>query len=463
MELPFLNRRQEIERLIQFAGRTTGSLAVVYGRRRCGKSRLLVEGIPQVQLVYHLADEREPVLQRAALASSIARVKPGFNQVHYPDWNSLFQRWWQEAPAGAVLAIDEFPALVMRDPALSSLLQGYVDQRPAASCHLLICGSSQRLMQGLVLDRTAPLYGRAAEIMRIRPLPPGWICEGLNCTGIEAIEAYSVWGGIPRHWELAREFPDLATALQRLVFDPLGVLHDEPNTLLLDDLRDSSQASSLLQLVGQGCHRLSEIAARLGKTSGELVRPMQRLLELELLSKELPFDSMEKDSKKTTYRIADPFLAFWFRYVAPHRSWLAERLGSQVWAKIQQDFPAYVGEHWEKLARWSVPHLSLSCGPWGPARRWWGSGANRRPLEIDVVARNFEGSHLLVGSVKWSEKLDFSRWVQELQTQAQMFQPDQKKVLALWVKAAPNQAAQQLCRQAGVQIFGPDEVLAVLR
>ena len=122
MELPFLNRRQEIERLIQFAGRTTGSLAVVYGRRRCGKSRLLVEGIPQVQLVYHLADEREPVLQRAALASSIARINPGFDQVHYPDWNSLFQRWWQEAPASAVLAIDEFPALVMRDPALPFLL-----------------------------------------------------------------------------------------------------------------------------------------------------------------------------------------------------------------------------------------------------------------------------------------------------------------------------------------------------
>lgn len=463
VEFPFLNRTQEVARLREFARRSEGSFAVIYGRRRCGKSRLLLEAIPPDQLTYHLADEREPALQRSALATRLAQLKPGFDQVTYPDWDSLLFRWWQEAPDRSILALDEFPALATRDPALPSLIQRYLDSRPRSCIHLILCGSSQRLMQGLVLDRTAPLYGRAVELLRIQPLWPGWLCDALGHRDAEAIEAYSVWGGIPRYWELAADFPDLATAVQRLVLDPLGILHDEPNALLLDDLRDSNLASSLLQLIGQGCHRLSEIAGRLGRASGDLVRPIQRLLELELIEKELPFGCSEKDTKRTLYRVADPFLSFWHRFVAPHRSWLAQRLLPQVWAALQKDWPAHVASVWEALARQSVPHLQIAKEQWAPAGRWWGQGNQRRALEVDVVANSLDGNRLLLGSVKWSQRADFGHWIAELQRQAQEYPHAGPKQLALWSRVPPSKPEQRLCRQAAVEVVTPADVLLALR
>src|SRR5688572_16279289 len=292
MRLPFLDRveeRRRLERLLKGRG---GALAVLFGRRRCGKSRLLQEVLDRDRSVYYLADERDASLQRASLAREIGRVIPWFASVSYPDWDALFGRWWQEARRGATLVIDEFPAVVAGSREIPSVLQRFVDLRGDRGLHLILCGSSQRMMQGLVLDRSAPLYGRAREILKISPLEAGWIQEALRVGNpAHAVESFAVWGGIPRYWELAADFPTLAAAVEDLVLDPLGVLHREPERLLLDDLREVAQAASILGLIGCGCHRISEVAGRLQKPTTSLSRPLQRLVELELVRRDVPFGS----------------------------------------------------------------------------------------------------------------------------------------------------------------------------
>src|SRR3954453_4240624 len=260
MKLPFLDRDEETARLARLIESREGSLGVLYGRRRCGKSRLLREVLPQERSIYYVGDEREASLQRASLASEIARLLPGFDRVTYPDWNSLCARFWNDAIPGTALVLDEFPSLAAVAGELPSVLQKYVDRFPERRVHLLLAGSSQRLMQGLALDRTAPLFGRAREILKIAPLRAGWIQRALRLRDAgQAVEAYAVWGGVPRYWELAGDHPDLATAVRSLILSPLGVLYEEPSGLLLDDLRDTAQATSILALIGQGCHRVSEI------------------------------------------------------------------------------------------------------------------------------------------------------------------------------------------------------------
>ena len=128
MRLPFLDRDEETARLARLVESREGSLGVLYGRRRCGKSRLLREALPPERSIYYVGDEREGALQRTSLAAEIARLLPGFDRVTYPDWDSLFARFWSEADPRTALILDELPALVAEARELPSVLQKHIDR-----------------------------------------------------------------------------------------------------------------------------------------------------------------------------------------------------------------------------------------------------------------------------------------------------------------------------------------------
>jgi len=438
VKLAFINRSLELARLRRALHARESTLVCVYGRRRIGKSRLVEEALAGLPAVYFLADERDERLQRRALAIEVARLLPGFAAVEYPDWDVLFSRWQKEAPVGAVLALDELPYLVAACRALPSLLQRRVD-RPEGTTHWLLCGSSQRMMHGLVLDAAAPLYGRAREVLRIEPLAYPYIAQALGLRRAElAVEAFATWGGVPRYWELARDHDSLAAAQRDLVLDPMGVLHREPDRLLLDEVRETMQAHSMMALVGQGCQRLSEIAARLGRPATSLTRPIALLADIGLVRRELPFGEHPRRSKRSRYVVADPFLRFWYRFVDPNRSLLE---AGHVEAVIKKHFaagwPHHLAQIWEELARASVPHLHLEEGTFGPASRWWGRTIDGASVEVDVVAES-QADHrrLLVGEVKLScTAAEVPRILRDLESKARRcaWSAGKDLVLRLWV------------------------------
>lgn len=398
--MEFLDRTEELARLVRTVRSKTGSLCCVYGRRRCGKSRLLKEALAGATTVLHVADQMEPSMQRARLARDISPLVPGIDRATYPDWSSLFDRWADAAAPGTCLVLDEFPYLAEKSPELPSILQRIVDRLPERGVHLVLCGSSQRMMQGLVLDAAAPLYGRSREILKVAPLPFGWAAEAFRkSTPLQLLERYAVFGGVPRYWELAADYSSNEDAIRDLVLSPLGVLHNEPRHLLLDDLADVAQAASVLALIGQGCCRLSEIAGRLGKPATSLTRPLSRLLELDFVVRETPFGADERNGKKSLYRLADPFLAFWYRLVQPNLSAFARVPPMDVWRPLREPYRQHVADVFETLARRAAPRLKGGVG-WGEAKRWWGAGRDGIPLELDIVVSSQDGRRLLVGEAK---------------------------------------------------------------
>ncbi len=395
--LPFLDRDAELTRLRRtLTGRSPG-LACVYGRRRLGKSALLLQLIAELPAVYYVGDDREAPLQRRALAAEIARLQPGFDEDR--DWERLLSRWWQDTPPTLPLILDEFPAMVTASPELPSLLQKQLDRRRRP---LVLCGSSQRMMHGLVLDATAPLYGRATEILRIEPLALPWLRPALGLrSAAEAVEHFAVWGGVPRYWDLAKDFASRSQAAAALVLDPLGVLHREPERLLVDDITDTARSASILSLIGSGCHRMTEIAARLGMPATSLSRPLARLLDLDLVARTVPFGRTVRDTKRTLYRLCDPFLAYWYRFVEPNRSRLAAGQLGEVAGEVERQWPQFLGGAWEQMARDSVARLTIGRRRWRPATRWWGSANDRVAIELDVVAEAADDRrHVLVGEAK---------------------------------------------------------------
>lgn len=400
MQLQFLDRSREFRRLRQAWATPPAGLVCVYGRRRLGKSRLLREALEGKTSVYFVADQRDAALQRRALARQISSLLPGFHEVEYPSWEVLLEHWERRAPAGAILVLDELPYLVASAAELPSMLQSWVD-RPARRTHVVLCGSSQRMMHSLVLDGTSPLYGRAREALRVGPLPFEALVQAFRVTPTVAVEHHAVWGGVPRYWEMAVEHASRSEAIASLVLDPLGPLHREPDRLLADEQRDVARPASILSLIGAGCHRLSEIGGRLGIPGTALSRPLALLQELGLVRRELPFGSSLRDSKRTYYVLADSFLRFWYRFVEPNRSRLEAGQIDLVLSEVEDAWPDFLGHAWEDLARESVARVSIRGGRWKPASRWWGPGLDRRPLELDVVAESArDPRRVLVGEAK---------------------------------------------------------------
>jgi AAA+ ATPase superfamily predicted ATPase len=223
-------------------------------------------------------------------------------------------------------------------------------------------------------------------------------------------------------------------------------------------MRDTTQAASILSLIGQGCHRVSEIAARLGKPVTALSRPLQRLQDMDLITRELPFGEAPRTSKRTLYKISDPFLRFWFRHIEINRSRLGAGQIAAVEKEIGQRLGHHIGEIWEELARASVPLLPLGGKTWGPAGRWWGPGLDRKPLEIDLVADSQDDDSLLIGEVKWAAPTDAGRLLAELAAKAQRLPlaAGRTVVTALWLKTSANGPAAD-------RIVTPRQVLDVLR
>ena len=221
------------------------------------------------------------------------------------------------------------------------------------------------------------------------------------------VAVHALWGGMPRYWELAEAFGgDLDTAVDALVLDPAGPLHGEPDRLLREETPPATALRPILDVIGNGAHRISEIAGRLGKPASGLSKPLASLVEMGLVRRETPFGSDPRSGKRSLYRIDDPFLRLWFRVVAPHRAALAAAPRETRLRYWRRHRPSLESLAWEELCRMAVPLLHRSdttlagLGPWEPAQRYWRGDAP----ELDVVARSVDGRRLLVGEVEWSMK-----------------------------------------------------------
>jgi len=123
------------------------------------------------------------------------------------NWNA-FRPFWSVLKAVwsvcTAVAEDGFPYLVESSPELPSVVQRILEGIGPTGLKVILCGSSQRMMQGLVLDESEPLYGRERELLKLKPLRIEWMKVAFpKLSDIGWLEHYGVWGGVPRYWELS--------------------------------------------------------------------------------------------------------------------------------------------------------------------------------------------------------------------------------------------------------------------
>lgn len=378
VELDFVNRTEELKELDAHA--RDGGLLVVFGRRRVGKTRLLTRWLARRNGLYSQAIEAAKDQQ---LEQVVADVRPQLELPVAPRTWSEFFALVDQHPKDLVLCLDEFPYLVASDASLPSVLQRWLDHRKNKKSALILAGSSTRLMNDLVLNRSAPLFGRARKIIDIAPMGYAPFCKacGQNPSARDSFVRFSLVGGVPRYWEAVRRGQSPLELADELFFGSSPVLEFEPSRLLKDEGIAGLNAPAVLEAVGRGAHKPSEIAGRLGVPQTHLSRLFQVLLDARLLTRELPWGESLRTTKRSLYRIADPTLRFWFQVYSPHRSrW--RTYGRDEKQKLLEDHASSVFEDQLRAL-------------WPESGRYW-----ENDVELDLVRE--ESSRLVVGEVKWA-------------------------------------------------------------
>lgn len=443
--MEFLDRKEELSRLKSILSpKTSARFVVIYGRRRLGKSTL-IKHVLTSEDVYYMAGDFVDNVQMTMLKAQMAEKFPELAHADYNSWEDMLKMLNAVACDQFTLCLDEFPYMVKHSPELPSVLQRLIDSK-SLKYNLIICGSSQRMMQNMVLSQTEPLYGRADAIINVRPIPINYLQEALHLDAVATIEEYSVWGGVPRYWELREEFSNLRDAVDTLLLSPTAPLYDEPKRVFLDDMSLTVQSESLLSVVAAGANRLSEIAARMGRNATSLSQPLDRLIQMNYLRREIPFGETPKKSKKGLYKINDPLMDFYYSFIIANLSSIGRGRRQFVLEMIDRKFNEYVAHHWEYLCREAVSGNDVFGYLWKDAARWWGSvktSTGIRELEIDVVAESIDGEALLVGECKWTNPEMASVLAKQLVEKAYLlpFAQNRKVIPVLFLKNTPKDIA----------------------
>jgi AAA+ ATPase superfamily predicted ATPase len=258
-------------------------------------------------------------------------------------------------------------------------------------------------MESLVSNSSSPLYGRTNEVFKIQAMEPTRLRQVLRCSAIEAVEEYSVWGGSPRYWEIRSQEKSLEDALKNHLLSPQSILYDEPTRLFFDDMRDIAQSFSILALIASGYNRLSEIAEMIGKPTTSLMAPLDKLLTLGYIEREIAYSEI-RNPKKSMYKIADQFIRFYFTFVTPNRSILEMGRIDTVVNQVQKQFPTYVAHTWERICRHAVTSMKFNGMAFKPASKWWAS-SKKLSGGLDVIAESVDGNYLLAGDCIWANKV----------------------------------------------------------
>ena len=455
----FIDREKDKKRLCAALERSDCQFIVVYGRRRVGKSALIKHVLNQDRDLYFICDQTSEQNQRQLFANIVATRIDGFNKAMYPDWETLLRAMNSQLNSRLTICWDEFPYMVKSCPSLPSVLQKLLNLR-IFKFNLILCGSSQQLMYNCVFDKKSPLYGLADEVMKLTPIPARYMSEAMECSAEEAVKEYAVWGGIPRYWELRKDYPDCDAAIRGLLLDTQGILSEEPQRLLRDDMRDTVQTATLLSVIGNGANKLSEIASRVGKSANEITEPLKKLRDLGYVRREVPFDENERNSKKGLYFVDDNLFKFFYRFVAPYASVLGLGAVDAVMNVVNSQMPSYVGDCWEELCRRFVGGNVVEGILYDKASRWWGKlFTDDKPegemVELDVVAESFDRKHILIGECKWTGQEDAERLYGRLQHIAKFLPFVKRKQVhfVIFTKVKPM-------RDEGKMVLLPQDVLS---
>ncbi|MCP5096939.1 MAG: ATP-binding protein [Chloroflexi bacterium] len=432
MESAFIGRKEELDVIKQIWDSPQAALLILYGRRRVGKTRLLTHWMQahEDSGLYWMA----PATSALDQLRSFSQALMDFSDPEAPIPEDFTYATWELALHQAALLgqgkkialfIDEVTYLMEVTPSIIGTLQKAWDQWLSKSNVVLaLSGSQMGLMQREILAYKAPLYGRANAQLKLPPLPFGVTNQFFpNYSVRDRVAIYGIWGGIPAYWE--RLNPDLTVMenLQNQLRPASAWMLDEPRTLLQDFINDPYNYVGVIRAIAHGAHTLSDISKRSGLSGGPASKYLSVLRDTGFVERRIPVMERSSDSRRGRYFITDPYLRFFYRFLAAFQSKLALGKLDQTMQQIENGLPQFIAANtWQELCREWV--LLASAENRLPVAVEEVGSEWKRTYAFDVVGVSYDAHTLVVGNCHWQDEPEDIESIHEMVRRTSSIIPD---------------------------------------
>jgi AAA+ ATPase superfamily predicted ATPase len=401
----FYDREKELQLLqeIDFASREASMMTVLVGRRRIGKTKLLLraaEGNPYVY--FFVSRKSESILCRQFVeeaAQSLGIPIGSYN--HIGDLLEHLMRVSQTRPL--TIIIDEFQELLNIDASIIGYIQRVWDlNKDKSRINLLLSGSVYSMMHRIFEDNKEPLFSRATNIIHLEPFRTDVLKNILhdhnpNYTHEDLLALYSFTGGVAWYVELlmsARAFT--YKKMVDVVFRENSLFINEGKNLLIEEFgKDYSTYFSILECIARGISTRGEIETAVGVS--EIGGYLNKLDKSYNIIRQMRPIFAKASTKTVKYYIADNFLTCWFRFFYKYMSYIESGSMELLRQTFLRDYPTVSGGMLERYYR----QQARESGQYTHIGNYWDRKGEH---EIDLILVNELDKTITFGEVKRQAK-----------------------------------------------------------
>lgn len=408
----FIGRERELDALNKLYKSNKFEFAVIYGRRRVGKTALINEFIGDKKAIYFMGVESNAKQNLENFSKSIMEFASGIEtESSFLSFQAALEYVFKLAEnERIILAIDEYPYVARSSKSLASTLQLLIDKyKDTSKLMLILCGSSMSYMEDHVLAYKAPLYGRRTAQMKLLPFDFEETCRYLkNLSDEDKALIYGVVGGTPQYLLQMDDKLSVEDNIKNTYLNPISFLYEEPTNLLKQEVREPAIYTAIITAIATDSSRMSEISSKVGEDTNVCTNYIKNLMNLGIVHKETPYG--EKASRKSVYSIEDNMFRFWYRFVLDKNSIIARGAADLVYKRIEPQLSDYMGKVFEEICKqylWKQL-LSGNCPvEFNSLGRWWGNDPQEKcQTEIDIMGEQ-DKNIALFAECKWTnEKVD---------------------------------------------------------
>ena len=407
----FFGRENELNTLNRLYNSNKFEFAVIYGRRRVGKTALINEFTKDKDTIFFTGVETNQKQNLENFSRCIMEYNIGVPvDTSFPSFQAALEYVFELAKTKRiVLVIDEYPYVARASKSLASTLQLLIDKNKDDSKLLLIlCGSSMSYMEDHVLAYKAPLYGRRTAQLKIRPFDFFEVCNYFTkLSSIDKALAYGIVGGTPQYLMQLDENLSIEENIKNTHLNPASSIFEEPNNLLKQEVREPAIYNAVITAIATGSSKMNEISNKIDEETSVCAIYIKNLITLGIVKKESPYG--EKSSRKTIYSIEDNMLRFWYRFVPENTSLISRGATDLAYSRIAPEISSYMGSVFEDICKQYLWKLLLErrCEvDFSDLGRWWGTNPKTKTQEeIDIMGTDKDAA--LFGECKWTnEKVD---------------------------------------------------------